>query len=541
MAAKRPLSILKYNAAQMLRQGASDAEIDAYLAKNGVNSDAIMSIPMPDQAQLDKALAYEKSDAFQRRAQELAEGEERLAKNQRTLERLETAQGVARAAGQGLLYGYADELESALTGQDVNQIRAEQRNFEAEQPVLAIGSTIAGAMANPLSAVGGAARGASLGEKVARGAIQGAVQGGIYGFGAGEGGVGNRLENAAESGLISGALGAAMPVAIEGVKRGARAVGEGLGFTTGTGKAVQQAYQAGAAGDDTLLASMRGEGNIQDVVSEAKTAAQNIRNQAMDRYRVAMEGLPDETINMKGVKTAINDAIEDNMLNKGVVDKTADKFLREAKSQISKLTRGTRNKVSVRDVDKIKQAIQAIDVPIEARNAQRIKTNITNALRSEIKEAAPVYTKIMKDYSEVAGKLKEIDKVLSLSPGQSADTAVRKLQSLMREGVETNYGNRVALADYLERVGGANIKNKIAGQSLSSWLPRGVVARGLAGASGLSALANPAAAVGLATGSPRLVGETAYKLGQISRALDKLPNLRVPTYALAAAAETEGL
>lgn len=535
--AKRPVSILRYNATQMKRQGATDAEVDAYLADNGVTGDFILSIPMPTQEQLDKALEFEKSDKFAQLQKQAAEAEEKVARDKRNIERLKTAQGIARGFGQGLTFGTADELESALTGQDVQSIRAEQREFNLTHPVLGVGSEIAGAIANPLGTYGAAGKSASLGAKVARGATTGAVGGALYGFGSGEGGLEKRLENAVTTGAVSGALGAAMPVAVEGVKRGAQAVRQGLGFTTGAGNAIEQAYKAGASGDDELLKAMRGEGSVQDVVAEAKTAAQNIRNQAMNKYRVAMEGLPDEKINVKSIKNALNDAIEENTLNKGVVDKTADKFLREAKSQMSKLTRGTKNQVSVRDVDKIKQAIQSIEVPADARNAQRVKTSISNVIRSEIKQSAPVYSQIMRDYGEVASKLNEIDKVLSLSPGQSTDTAVRKLQSLMRDGVETNYGNRVALADYLEQVGGANIKNKIAGQSLSAWLPRGVVARGLAGATGFGAMTNPSVALGLVTASPRLVGETAYKWGQISRALDKLPRSNIPAYGLVGAAQ----
>ena len=537
MALKRPLQVLAYNAKQMLSQGASDAEIDAYLAENGATPEQVMAAPAADEKVLNRILEKEKSGEWAKQQAVAEEAAARAEKGRRNIERLETARGVARGFGEGLTFGAIDEIESAISGRDVDTIRQEQKEFSQAHPMLAIGSTIAGAVANPLGAVGQAAKGASLGTKIARGALTGGAQGALYGYASGEGGIENRLESALKTGALSAGLGAAIPVAVEGVKAGGKAIGKGLGFTTGTGGAVEQAFKAGQAGDETLLTNMRGQGNIQDVVTDAKRAAQKIRNDAMERYRVAMEGLPAEKINVNPVVQAIDDEIAANMLNKGVVDETADKFLQKAKEKLLDLTTGTNGAVDVRDVDKIKQAIQSIDVPIESRNALRIKTNITGALKQEIQTAAPTYNAIMKDYATVAGKLKEIDKALSLGGTSSADTAVRKLQSLMREGVETNYGNRLSLAEYLEKAGGANIKNAVAGQSLSSWMPRGLVARGLAGAQTVASVTNPATGLSLAAAMPRVVGESAYKLGQLSAALSKLPNINVPAYSLVGAGQ----
>ena len=422
MALKRPLEVLAYNAKQMLSQGASDAEIDAYLAENGATPEQVMAVPATDEKVLNRILEEEKSGEWAKVQAALAESRARIEKERRKLERIKTGQGVARGFADGLFFGFADEIESALFGQDVESVRQEQKEFSQAHPMLAIGSTIAGAVANPLNALGVAGKGASLGTKVARGALTGGAQGALYGLGSGEGGIENRLESAAKTGALSAGLGAAMPAAVEGVKAGAKAIGKGLGFTTGTGGAVEQAFKAGQAGDETLLKNMRGQGNIQDVVTDAKRAAQKIRNDAMERYRVAMEGLPAEKINVNPVVQAIDDEIASNMLNKGVVDETADKFLQKAKEKLLDLTTGTNGAVDVRDVDKIKQAIQSIDVPIESRNALRIKTNITSALKQEIQTAAPTYKAIMKDYATVAGKLKEIDKALSLGGTSSADT-----------------------------------------------------------------------------------------------------------------------
>lgn len=406
-----------------------------------------------------------------------------------------------------------------MTGQDVESIKKEQQKFTEEHPVASIASTVAGALANPLGAVGMAGKGASVATKLGRGIATGGVQSGLYGLGEGEGDLKNRLSNALDYAKTGAIVGGAIPVA--GLT--AKGVGNVLGFTTGTGKAVGQAYKAGQAGDDVFLRNMRGKANIQDVVDDAKRAVRNIKNESMERYRTAMAGLPEEKIDISTIVNTIDDEVLDNMFNKGVIDETAGNFLKKARLKLEELTSGTNGIVDVKDADKIKKALQSIDVPMEAENALRIKRNVLNSLRNEISEKAPTYNKIMRDYGDVANTLKDIEKALSLGGKSSKDTAVRKLQSLMREGVETNYGNRLKLADYLENIGGANIRNAVAGQSLSSLMPRGMVARGLAGVQGLSVLSNPATMLSLALSSPRLVGEMAYKLGKISNVTSKVP------------------
>jgi hypothetical protein len=129
----------------------------------------------------------------------------------------------------------------------------------------------------------------------------------------------------------------------------------------------------------------------------------------------------------------------------------------------------------------------------------------------------------MKNYSEATDQIKEIERALSLGNTASADTAMRKLQSLMRNNVNTNYGQRLELAKQLEAMGGNEIMPALAGQALSSKLPRGLQSATNIPSSYLAfGVGGPAlAAVDLAASSPRLVGEAAYKYGQMANALNK--------------------
>jgi hypothetical protein len=94
----------------------------------------------------------------------------------------------ARAAGQGLTFGFADELEAALrsgaiSGKDYeairNDLRAKQEQFALENPKTALGSEIAGGFIAPLGALKYAAKAPSI----LRSAITSAGYGGVQGAG----------------------------------------------------------------------------------------------------------------------------------------------------------------------------------------------------------------------------------------------------------------------------------------------------------------------------------------------------------------------
>ena len=126
----------------------------------------------------------------------------------------------------------------------------------------------------------------------------------------------------------------------------------------------------------------------------------------------------------------------------------------------------------------------------------------------------------MKEYSESADLIKEIEKSLSLGNKASVATGLNKLQSLMRNNVNTNYGYRQELANKLMQEGGNDLMPALAGQALNTWTPRGLVGQGLdAGAllslaGGLTHL--PTTAATMATTSPRLMGNVVYGTGKLA-------------------------
>lgn len=126
--------------------------------------------------------------------------------------------------------------------------------------------------------------------------------------------------------------------------------------------------------------------------------------------------------------------------------------------------------------DELKRAIRNIALPREARAASMAQAAMADAVRGEITRQAPVYSRIMKDYQEAADAIDEMERVFSLGRKSTGDTALRKFQSVFRNNVNSNYGNRSELLKQLEK-GGNELSDMLAGQTLNALEPRGLAAR----------------------------------------------------------------
>ena len=144
------------------------------------------------------------------------------------------AGNLARAIGQGITFGFGDELEAryrALTGdrsydEEVADIRKSISEFRETNPVAAYGSEIVGSIPTGIGLAGLALRSGLKGA-----AKIGALEGSIYGAGEGEG-----VEGTATSTALGAGLGAAGGKAAEKVFEGiAPLIGKFMKKTRGSG------------------------------------------------------------------------------------------------------------------------------------------------------------------------------------------------------------------------------------------------------------------------------------------------------------------
>jgi hypothetical protein len=168
-------------------------------------------------------------------------------------------------------------------------------------------------------------------------------------------------------------------------------------------------------------------------------------------------------------------------------------------------------------VDAFKQSIGEIQQRAQPGTmARRTADQIYHATKGEIARQVPDYTQAMKGYQDASEGLKEIRGTFSINDRALTDTTLRKLQSTMRNNVNTNYGARTKLLDELARHQ-PDLPYALAGQALNSMTPRGLAAGG-AGIHTLYGMAtNPTSLAMLPATSPRLMGEVLHGAGQASR------------------------
>lgn len=314
---------------------------------------------------------------------------------------------------------------------------------------------------------------------------------------------------------------------------GAAAIVGGLGTNTG-GQAIVEAARAGAEGGEAakvLRENMRGTVPIDDVVSQAKSAVQQLRLDRGAEYRTTMAKVAEDQTALDFGK--IDQAIKETQNVKTFKGQDLSPSTKAVRAEIADTVNSWKaldptDFHTAEGIDALKQKVGDIRDAQKYGTPERVVADKAyNAIRQTIVDQVPEYAKVMSGYESASKLIQDIEKTLSLNPSASVDTAVRKLQSVLRNNVNTNYGRREVLADYLVNAGATNLVTALAGQALNSATPRGMgkVTAGLVAAgggagilSGVGTLPGLVAIGLLPLTSPRAVGEAAYAAGRASKA-----------------------
>lgn len=338
-----------------------------------------------------------------------------------------------------------------------------------------------------------------------------------------------------------------------------------LGGHTGVGGASLRAGRdAGLAGkSDVYLANKTGRAPMTNILDMADNAMDNLVAQRGSQYQ---QGIKDLAINedkrlkaagvtnfskklkvldMAPIDNAVNEAAKINTF-KGI------NLAPDSEAMLQKIT-DTVNKWKSLDpeeyhtamgFDALKQSMNNVRTLAKPGTPERLMADkVYHAIKNQIVMQDPAYAKVMKDYSEASDMIKELRQTFSLNPNASADTQIRKLQSILRNDVNANYGRRAQLGKVLEEAGAPDLMAALAGQSHSSILPRGLskyVAGSTAGAGLTALIKNPAplsevspklaaaAALYLGSSSPYITGGAYHKAGQAMRFVNKITGRAIP-------------
>ena len=336
-----------------------------------------------------------------------------------------------------------------------------------------------------------------------------------------------KAENIAEGTALSAGLGLAAPVAKWGADKLGSAIAETLGFTSGVGsEAVKTAYRSGIDKLPEFWNNLTGKTEKTKVLDDAIAGLQKMQKKISNDYRSGMIDIKGDKsiLGFDNIDNAVKKSQEYGLFHGEVKNEAAIDAMQKVSDKINTWKSKDPSVFHTPEgLDALKQSIGGIleKIPPDEKTARKAVQEVYKSVKQEISDQAPTYAAVMKNYEEGMDLIGELKKTLSLNDKASADTTLRKLQSLMRNNVNTNYGYRLDLAQQLEKEGGVQLMPALAGQAMSSVTPRSLAAQGLLGIGGLAGAytQNPLAVVGLPFQSPAAVGAAAYGAGRLASML----------------------
>jgi len=357
--------------------------------------------------------------------------------------------------------------------------------------------------------------------------------------------------NAAMFGAATGPLGELIRPA---AKLGGWIGKEVLGLSTGAGpQAIEEAAKAGVTGNEQFVKNLRGQVPVKDVLQAAQSGLQTLKTQRKNAYKEGIESIkpnqeiiagqplpkPAPKLDFNPIENSFKESL-DNFKVQGGGD-VASSIGEESFKDINKIKsvldewKSKKGLHTAEGLDALKRRIDDLYRNDMSNEAKSVLSQTRNTVKDTIISQDKNYAKTMRDYEESLGLERELEQALSLGDRKSIDAAVRRLQSLTRNNANTSFEYRKQLADILKQKSGVDLMPALAGQSLNTYVPRGLhriipsftAGSGITGAmtigaEGLAPLAT------LPLQSPRLMGEAAYAAGKVARPVLDLANSGTP-------------
>jgi hypothetical protein len=355
-------------------------------------------------------------------------------------------------------------------------------------------------------------------------------------------------------------LSAAMvtPAAVNPLRLAAKGVGKAGGVAakpakyiagemSGVGpKAIEEAYRSGRVGGtqgEAFRAGMRGTLDPDAPVDVARGAVDELKADRKAEYLQGKETWKDTPGTMSPMTSKrlawdpVEAAFESAMGIKRYRGKDINPHVAKARGEVRAVLdewKADPGSWTPEGFDSLKQRLEGIRQglnPMTDGAARSMVGATVHAVRRQIAKQAPEYAKTMKAYERASKAIEEVQRTLSLGQKASYDTALRKLQSVLRNNAFTNWTARAKLAELLAEKA-PDLMPMLSGMAANSVMPRGLPAKllgpggigaagAMSGAMSLNPMALPAMLAAGVAASPRAVGEIAHKFGQVRGGLDK--------------------
>jgi|DEB0MinimDraft_10_1074344.scaffolds.fasta_scaffold03178_4 hypothetical protein len=297
-------------------------------------------------------------------------------------------------------------------------------------------------------------------------------------------------------------------------------------MTTGVSPlAYETAYQAGKAGGEQQKAfvdALKGMTEPDKVVTDTINALKEVSKTTKQTYKIGKQELKLETkpIDFKPISESVVD-FELGRTFEGQLDLSdiGQSKLKRVKEIIGEWEKNPKLH-NAKGLDQLKRRIDNEYPPgIKPGDDAVVVTEIRNKIKDAIIKQVPEYADVMKIYEEAINLERQMMKELSVNNKSNAGTILRKLQSLMKQNGDVNFGNRLNIIKNLEEVEGVTILPQLSGFALQQYLPSGLQ-KGLSGTVALGAGITgnlPTYAMTLPFQSPRIMGSGFNIAGQMAK------------------------
>jgi|LULM01.1.fsa_nt_gb hypothetical protein len=299
-----------------------------------------------------------------------------------------------------------------------------------------------------------------------------------------------------------------------------------------SGDAIGAGFAAGQKGGESSAAFSRAISGTDDPIKIAEDANEAFNKMKKDKQVEFMNAkdrlkLDKTKIDVNKVQTEILDLIDTKYFNSFTdLSKNSEKILNNIIDEIA-IWQKNPALHNAKGLDMLKRKIgDMYPLNPKSRGEQAIVIEMQNIIKNQIINQVPKYGKVMEAY-ETASKLeRQLMQQLSLG-NKNASTTLKKLQSVLRNNVNTNFGARLHSFKNIKNIDDINLTERIAGTSLSSWTPTNIAGQTTPIMAGLT-IANPVTAAILPFMSPRLTGKAAQYFGKGSHAVKPaLQTLRI--------------
>ena len=337
--------------------------------------------------------------------------------------------GLARAVGQGLSFGFGDEIEAFLKKGDgtyeekLAEIRSAMAQFAEQNPNTALGAELIGSVPTALLGGAGLARAGVTGAAKVAG-----LEGALYGFGAGEGSAAERAKSAVVGGAVGAGVGKASDVLFPRVTEAAKAMmKEGVRLTP-----AQRAGGAARAIEEKLK-SMPFAG---DIISNAEARAlRDFNTGAMNNVmRMLGKGkkIPKGMAGNEAFQI-VDDAISSAYSN--VIPKLSVNLGNKFQSSLVKILRENRG-LGASGLDQFNKQLQVIFDPSKVGEGNLVTGQTLKNMDSELGEKAMSFLQGTATERQMGKALFDVQKLLRdsmKSQDRAAMAEYTKTQAAFRQ------------------------------------------------------------------------------------------------------------